>query len=325
MAGDKVELYSPKYFALCGLGGILSCGLTHAFMTPVDLVKCNKQNNPAQFNKSMIGNMGIISNSTRGAAGLTRGWLPTLVGYSAQGLGKFGLYEIFKYKFAQVIGEENAKTYKAPLYMVSSASAEFFADILLCPHETVKLKMQTVDMKGWIAGETEGYAANTGAAYARLMKEEGTGGFFKILGALWARQIPYTVIKFVAFEAIISQIYSFTESSMGRSKADFSKMEQLGWTFVAGYSAGVLCGAVSHPADTMASLISKSPDMPGGGIDKVKTLYNKGYGDIPAVGFNGLWKGFGPRVFMIGTLTALQWFIYDTVKVTFGIPTTGSK
>lgn len=34
----------------------------------------------------------------------------------------------------------------------------------------------------------------------------------------------------------------------------------------------------------------------------------------------GLWKGLGPRIIMIGTLTALQWFIYDSVKVFFRLP-----
>ncbi len=33
-----------------------------------------------------------------------------------------------------------------------------------------------------------------------------------------------------------------------------------------------------------------------------------------------MWKGLGPRIFMIGTLTALQWFIYDTVKVILALP-----
>ena len=33
------------------------------------------------------------------------------------------------------------------------------------------------------------------------------------------------------------------------------------------------------------------------------------------LGFSGLWAGLGPRIIMIGTLTALQWFIYDFVKV----------
>jgi solute carrier family 25 phosphate transporter 3 len=34
----------------------------------------------------------------------------------------------------------------------------------------------------------------------------------------------------------------------------------------------------------------------------------------------GLWKGLGARILMIGTLTALQWFIYDSAKIAFGMP-----
>ena len=32
-----------KYYALCGFGGILSCGLTHTAVVPLDLVKCRIQ------------------------------------------------------------------------------------------------------------------------------------------------------------------------------------------------------------------------------------------------------------------------------------------
>ena len=34
----------------------------------------------------------------------------------------------------------------------------------------------------------------------------------------------------------------------------------------------------------------------------------------------GVWKGLVARIIMIGTLTALQWFIYDSVKVYFRLP-----
>jgi solute carrier family 25 phosphate transporter 3 len=320
---SQVELYSGKYFALCSLGGILSCGLTHTFVTPIDLVKCNKQNNPKIFSSGMFGNMAIIMKH-KGFPGLFKGWGPTLIGYSFQGMGKFGLYEFFKYKYGEMVGQENAYKYKVLLYCCASASAEFFADMLLCPWETVKLKVQTVGIDKWLQGESQGYAKGAVDGLPKLLAEEGWGGAFKIISPLWGRQIPYTVIKFVAFEAIIEQIYKFTTVNWGRPKATFSKTEQLGFTFLAGYTAGIICGAVSHPADMMASLMSKNPDMPGGALEKIKTLYGKGYKDTPATGFAGLWKGFGPRVFMIGTLTGLQWFIYDTVKVTFGIPTTGS-
>lgn len=44
-AGEKpkIELYSPEFYAACTIGGILSCGLTHMAVTPLDLVKCNMQ------------------------------------------------------------------------------------------------------------------------------------------------------------------------------------------------------------------------------------------------------------------------------------------
>ncbi len=37
------EFGSAKYYALCGFGGILSCGLTHTAVVPLDLVKCRIQ------------------------------------------------------------------------------------------------------------------------------------------------------------------------------------------------------------------------------------------------------------------------------------------
>ena len=42
-------LYSPAYFAACAVGGALSCGVTHGLLTPIDLVKCDRQANPHLF------------------------------------------------------------------------------------------------------------------------------------------------------------------------------------------------------------------------------------------------------------------------------------
>lgn len=303
---------TSEYFAVCGLAGIFSCGLTHCGVTPIDMVKCNKQNNPQIFNQGMIGNMRILA-GIKGARGLVRGWAPTFVGYSFQGLGKFGLNDFFKYQYAKTLGEDFKTNNPKIYYAMCSGSAEFFADILLCPWETVKLKVQTVDVNNWLEGKSNGYARGLVDGTRRLVSEEGLTGAFQILKLLWARQIPYTIIKFVAFEDFIRRIYGFTESKFGKVKADYNPTQQLAFTFLAGYGAGIFCGAVSHPADTMASLLSKNP---GSAMGEVYA----GNG-----GFGGLWKGFGARVFMIGTLTGLQWFIYDTTKVAFGLKTGGGK
>ena len=43
-----------------------------------------------------------------GVRGLAKGWAPTLIGYSMQGLCKFGFYEVFKILYANTLGEVNS-------------------------------------------------------------------------------------------------------------------------------------------------------------------------------------------------------------------------
>jgi len=56
--------------------------------------------------------------------------------------------------------------------------------------------------------------------------------------------------------------------------------------------------------------------------EPVLNSIKKIYGDI---GFNGLWRGLTTRIIMIGTLTGLQWWIYDSFKTAVGLQTTGGK
>ena len=45
---------------------------------------------------------------------LGKGWAPTFFGYSCQGLGKFGLYEVFKVIYSDIIGEVRKETFYIP-------------------------------------------------------------------------------------------------------------------------------------------------------------------------------------------------------------------
>jgi solute carrier family 25 phosphate transporter 3 len=80
--GEACEFGSLHYFALCGLGGILSCGTTHTFVVPLDLVKCRLQVDQAKYKNLFHGFK--VSIAEEGARGLAKGWAPTLFGYSAQ-------------------------------------------------------------------------------------------------------------------------------------------------------------------------------------------------------------------------------------------------
>merc|ERR1712241_242040 len=283
---------STEYYAKCMIGGALSCGLTHTAVVPLDLVKCRMQVDAAKY--PSLGKGLKVTVAEGGVKALARGWAPTLIGYSMQGTCKFGFYEIFKNLYSNAMGEEGAYQNQVVLYLVASASAEFFADIALCPMEAVKVRVQT----------KPGWANNLREGFPKFLAEEGWGGFYKGIVPLWGRQIPYTMMKFACFEKTVEALYKYV---VPKPRADCSKSEQLVVTFVAGYIAGVFCAVVSHPADVIVSKLNQDKTASFGAVAK-------------NLGFAGMWKGLGPRIIMIGTLTALQWFIYDSVKVAFRLP-----
>jgi solute carrier family 25 phosphate transporter 3 len=289
---QEVPFGSAQYYLYCAFGGVLSCGLTHTAIVPLDLVKCRIQVDPAKY--TGIGTGFRVTVAEEGVRALAKGWAPTLVGYSLQGLGKFGFYEVFKNAYANMLGEEKAYLWRTSLYLAASASAEFFADILLAPMEATKVRIQT----------SPGAPPTLRGCAPMIYRQEGLTGFYKGLPPLWFRQIPYTMMKFACFERTVELLYKYV---VPKPRAECSKSEQLIVTFVAGYIAGVFCAVVSHPADTIVSKLNKDATATAGSI-------------VKELGFAGLWKGLTPRIIMIGTLTALQWFIYDTVKVALGLP-----
>jgi solute carrier family 25 phosphate transporter 3 len=289
--------HTNDYYAACCFAGVLSCGLTHLAVTPLDVAKCNMQVDPTKY-KGLVGSIKTIA-AEEGTAALFKGWLPTLLGYSAQGCFKFGLYEFFKDYYATLAGEENAKKYQGFIWLAGSASAEFFADAALCPLEMIKVKVQT---------STPGtFPTGFFAALSAIGKLPGSTFPFGSLVPLWSRQIPYTMAKFYFFEKVKNAFY---ENVFTEPKSSYSKGTHLSITFASGYIAGVACAIVSHPADTVVSKMGKS---------------TKSAGEILSeLGFSGIWGGLGTRIIMIGTLTGLQWWIYDTFKTAVGIGMGGS-
>ncbi|XP_050724771.1 phosphate carrier protein, mitochondrial-like [Eriocheir sinensis] len=289
---NSCEYGSLKYYALCGFGGLLSCGVTHTAVVPLDLVKCRIQVDPDKY-KGIVNGF-KVSVREEGFRSLAKGWAPTCIGYSMQGVCKFGFYEVFKILYSNMIGEENSYLYRTSLYLAASASAEFFADIALSPMEAVKVRIQT----------QPGFASTLRAAAPIIYNQEGLWGFYKGVVPLWCRQIPYTMMKFACFERTVEALYQYV---VPKPRDQCTKSEQLVVTFAAGYIAGVFCAIVSHPADTIVSKLNQDKGSTAVGVAK-------------KLGMAGLWKGLFPRIIMIGTLTALQWFIYDAVKVTLGLP-----
>ncbi|RLN98485.1 hypothetical protein BBJ28_00006539 [Nothophytophthora sp. Chile5] len=263
-------IHDNAYYGKCMVAGLLACGITHTGITPMDVVKCNMQVNPTKF-KGLLPGIETIA-SEEGSAALFKGWAPTAIGYSMQGMCKYGLYEFFKDTYSTMAGEENAFKYRGAIYLAGSASAEFFADIALCPMEMVKVKVQTSP-----AGT---FPVEFGAAITAMRANSAETRF--PFGSL----VPL---------------------------CSYPKSTQLSITFASGYLAGIICAIVSHPADSVVSLMGKPANK------------SKGFGQIVSeTGMMALaTKGLGTRIIMIGTLTGAQWWIYDTLKTVMGMGTSG--
>jgi solute carrier family 25 (mitochondrial phosphate transporter), member 3 len=115
--------------------------------------------------------------SAEGIRGVFFGWTPTFVGYCLQGGGKYGFYEVFKYTYGEKMFPNANKTV---VFLAASASAEFLADLALCPFEAIKVRMQT---------SLPPFAHSMREGWIKIVTREGYGGYvFYILKLLPIRR-----------------------------------------------------------------------------------------------------------------------------------------
>lgn len=97
-------------------------------------------------------------------------------------------------------------------------------------------------------------------------------------------------------------------AGIGKSPNTISDAGAMGVALSSGVIAGVAAAIISHPADTLLSMVNK--EGAGGTGSITSRLTNLAV----ETGFQKLFlNGLGPRCVMIGTLTAGQFAIYDSV------------
>eukprot|EP00672_Neobodo_designis_P017786 CAMPEP_0174842850 /NCGR_PEP_ID=MMETSP1114-20130205/10156_1 /TAXON_ID=312471 /ORGANISM="Neobodo designis, Strain CCAP 1951/1" /LENGTH=449 /DNA_ID=CAMNT_0016077061 /DNA_START=216 /DNA_END=1565 /DNA_ORIENTATION=+ len=305
---SPIRLYSAEYFVACAIGGAIG-GTPHLVVVPLDLLKCRTQvGEYASFTEGLAQLKRESAKATAFGDKVNvwfRGWFPTGMGYTTQGAAKFGLYELFKYTLAANLSYEFANAHLTAIFIVAAAGAELIADCFLAPWEAIKVRLQT----------SRQYPPIMAVVMPRVWSLEGFRGYFKGLPALWARQIPYTIVKFATFENTVRFLVQAYADSTG-SPAPNTGPIFLMLTVTGGYIAGALCATASHPADTVISKLNQRQDASGGRGPGL-------FGLLLQMPCRDVWKGWGMRVAMVGTLTALQWIGYDGFKFVVGLPTTG--
>lgn len=285
-----VALYSRFAFA-----GAVCCSVTHGALTPVDVVKTRIQLDPVTYNRGLFGGIRqVVQNE--GAGALLTGFGPTAAGYFLQGAFKFGGYEFFKQQWINQLGYETASNNRTAIYLASSATAEFFADIALCPLEATRIRLvsEPTFANGLLGG------------FSKILKNEGIGAFYSGFGPILFKQVPYTMAKFVVYEKVAELAWKQLDKSTASD--GLQTTVNLGSGLIAGFAAAL----VSQPADTMLSKINKTKGLPGEGTTSRLIKIAK------ELGLKGSYTGIGARLFMVGTLTAGQFAIYGDVKKAFG-------
>lgn len=115
---------------------------------------------------------------TEGAGALLTGVGPTFAGYFLQGALKFGGYEFFKQQWINQLGYETAANNRTAVYLASSATAEFFADIALCPLEATRIRL--------VSEPT--FASGLIGGFGKIARTEGLGAFYSGFGPILFKQ-----------------------------------------------------------------------------------------------------------------------------------------
>ena len=301
-AGSSIypmEKYTLDYYLKGALAGGICCGITHGALTPVDVVKTRMQLSPEIYNKGMVdGFKKVIANE--GPGRLLTGLAPTCAGYFIQGGFKFGGVEVFKVAFTKNLGDQSAWDNRNRIYLASAATAEFIADVFLCPLEACRIRL--------VSEPT--FADSLPATASRLIKEEGIiGGFYSGFAPMLFKQIPYTMAKFAVQGAAAETIANSANIDLPKATG----ATKMGVALSSGVIAGVVAAIISHPADSLLSKVNKKGA--GGSGSMIARL-----GNIAAE--TGVVKlctqGLGARCVMIGSLTAGQFAIFDTVMDVLG-------
>ncbi len=198
----KSDLKSrPNKYLVSSIAGGISCGFTHAIVTPLDVIKTRMQVSTKSSMRTAISE--LIQEG--GIKSFGKGFHATLVGYLSQGFLKFGLYEVFKEKIGNRLSEYgyNPLEYKMPIWITGSVCAEVIACLALCPLEVCRISMVTSSVAteiGNVAGTTVSTSLTN--TFQSILKSEGVIGLYKGLPFIFMRQLPYSCVKLVAYEAL---------------------------------------------------------------------------------------------------------------------------
>lgn len=243
---------------------------------------------------------------------LLQGLTATFSGYAMQGFCKFGFYDLIKSSAYDIIQDRDTiLKYRFPILLISSGLAEIIASWALCPMEVTRIFMVM----------NPHFKSGVLSAMKFILEKDGISGLFKGLPIIMLRQVPYTCAKLAGYEMISDALTNFFDDSkrvgqdVEKHEYKVAKCRNILIQLSSGILAGVLAATISHPADVLMTKICGGTNLAGCLIVTGPMGLIEAFRDL---GLRNCYAGLQSRAIMIGSLTAMQFMIYEQTKSMIG-------
>ncbi|KAJ5799119.1 uncharacterized protein N7518_001187 [Penicillium psychrosexuale] len=184
--------------------GALSGSVTSLVLTPIELVKCRMQVPAESAGLKPAGPVAIIASIFRhqGLAGFWRGQLGTLIRETGGSAAWFGGYEGVSSLFRKYNKSNRHMTSDSlPVYqqMIAGATSGMSYNFLFYPADTIKSRMQTVDVSRLpVHAQKHSFWGEAKA----LWRQQGLKGMYRGCGITCARSAPSSAFIFTVYEGL---------------------------------------------------------------------------------------------------------------------------
>lgn len=291
----RERVLEPAIYAASAASGLFCCSVMHLITVPVDVIKTRMQS--PSFAGRYKGLRSGLSQlwEEEGFAGISRGWEPTLAGFSFYGITVYPGYEMLKRSFVAMAGEANDSLYHVPLVLAAGAASTAIACLGVCPAEVTRIRMVS----------NPAYGTTAMGVAQRIVKEEGFfRGLYEGFSFVLARQVLFGMVKFLVFDMFASWVYFNVPILAER------QLTQLLVSLLSGAVAGVIATIVSQPADAVLTRMKDSESVDAATV--ISEIWQKR-------GAQGFFAGLGSRCVWAGAIIAGQFLLYEVCKGVFQI------
>ena len=336
----EVQLGLRDYLSFAGAGAVCTATV-RTLLSPLDVTKTVMQSSPESFGGLLPTGKALLE---RGGVGrLFTAADVTLLAGGVLGACGFGGNEFLRRYLTGLGGPNALELYPLQISVLAALFAQLVSATAVAPLELLRLRAVGATIQAVQPGAESGAGLAAAAeAEARwtltrglreLWAEGGLALLYSSLLPLLLRELPFTVTKFIVFDAATQAIIAAVPS------AQESVASAAAVALVAGAAAGVAGAIVTNPADTLLTLSAQTPQaaqQPAAA--KARRGQRATGSSVAAVEAAGappslldtavkiaredpasLFRGLLPRCLFFGALIAGQFLLYDYFKGAFRV------